>query len=70
MRFDIYGRFQVEIRRENDAWLAYRSDAGIRMPLRDLVFPADLKADELTTYLDDVFHEFGKPGRHVVLMPG
>ncbi|WYX30865.1 hypothetical protein WJ976_05450 [Achromobacter denitrificans] len=30
MKFDIYGKFQLDIRREGDAWAAYRSEAGKR----------------------------------------
>lgn len=31
MKFDIYGRFQLDIQREGSVWTAYRSDAGKRV---------------------------------------
>jgi hypothetical protein len=65
MRFDIYGRFQVEVRRENEAWVAYRSELGKRARLGDVVIPADLEADDIGTWLDDVFHEFAGIGQGV-----
>jgi hypothetical protein len=65
MRFDIYGRFQVEVRREGDAWVAYRAELGKRSRLNDVVFPADLDAGDIGTYLDDVFHEFAGIGQSV-----
>jgi len=65
MKFNIYGRFQVEVRRENDVWAVYRSESGKRRRLNDVVVPPDLVADELAIYLDDVFHEFARPGEHV-----
>jgi hypothetical protein len=69
MKFDIYGRFRVEVRRENEAWAVYRSELGKRMPLYDVVIPPDVAADELATYLDDVFHEFAGLGQNVEQMP-
>jgi hypothetical protein len=65
MRFDIYGRFQVEVRRENEAWVAYRAESGKRATLHDVVIPSDLEGDEIGTYLDDVFHEFAGFGQVV-----
>jgi hypothetical protein len=65
MKFDIYGRFQVEVRRENGAWAVYRAEMGKRTPLYDVVIPSDVAADGLATYLDDVFHEFAGPGQNV-----
>jgi hypothetical protein len=55
MRFDSYGRFQVEVRRENEAWAVYRAELGKRARLNDVVIPSDLEADDIGTYLDDVF---------------
>lgn len=69
MRFNIYGRFQIEVRRENDVWVAYRSELGKRIPLHDVVIPANVATHDLATYLDDIFHEFAGPGDSVELMP-
>jgi hypothetical protein len=65
MKFNIYGRFQVDVRRENDAWAVYRTEPGKRVPFEDVVIPPDVSADELATYLDDIFHEYAGPGDNV-----
>lgn len=66
MRFDIYGRFQIEVRRENDAWEAYHVEPGKRAKVADLVIPATLQAGEIATYLDDVYHEMAGLGQNVI----
>ena len=58
MKFNIYGRFQVDVRRESEAWIVYRAELGKRTRLHDVIVPPDLAADEIATYLDDVFHEY------------
>lgn len=65
MKFDLYGRRIVEVRREQGAWVAYRPGMGGSVPLDDLVIPPDLAEDDLQVYLDDIFHEMGEPGRSV-----
>jgi hypothetical protein len=69
MRFNIYGRFQVEVRREKDSWAVYRSELGKRTLLHDLVIPASVAAHDVATYLDDIFHEFARSGENVERMP-
>ena len=69
MKFNMYGRFQVEVRRENASWAVYRSELGKRSRLNDIVLPPDLAADDLATYLDDIFHEFAGHGQNVERMP-
>ena len=69
MKFNIYGRFQIDVRRENDSWIVYRSELGKRARLPDVVIPSNLVPQELATYLDDIFHEFAKFGENVAVMP-
>ena len=69
MKFNIYGRFQVDVRRENGSWVVYRPELGKRTLLNDVVVPSDLLEHDLATYLDDIFHEFAKLGENVELMP-
>jgi hypothetical protein len=68
MMFNIYGRLQVEVRRENNSWIVYRAELGKRARLNDVVIPSDLEADEIAIYLDDVFHEFARIGECVELL--
>jgi len=62
MRFDIYGRYQLEVVRKNERWKIYRLDNGKRREVTDLVIPALLPSNELATYLDDILHELAGPG--------
>jgi hypothetical protein len=68
MKFNIYGRFQVEVRRENEAWIVYRAELGKRTRLHEVIVPPDLAAEEIATYLDDVFHEYAGIGQTVEQM--
>lgn len=65
MRFDIYGRFQLEVRREDDCWEVYRHELGKRARVVDVVIPATLAAEEIAIWLDDIYHEFSGPGQRV-----
>jgi hypothetical protein len=69
MKFNIYGRFQVDVRRENEFWVVYRSELEKRARLNDVVIPSNLVVQDLATYLDDIFHEFAKFGENVEVMP-
>jgi hypothetical protein len=68
MRFNIYGRFQLDVRRENDSWEVYRFEPGKRAKVNDVVIPATLEAEEIATYLDDIFHELSGPDQRVELL--
>jgi hypothetical protein len=37
--------------------------------MNDVVLLPELAADELATYLDDLFHEFARKGENVVPIP-
>lgn len=69
--FNVFGRFDIDIRRSDDRWLAFRIGQGIRVPITDFVIPATLTEDELAAYLDDIYHELAGPGQSVRrLSPG
>jgi hypothetical protein len=68
MKFDIYGRFQVDVRRENGTWEVYRLELGKRAKMNDIVIPSTLEADEVATHLDDIFHELAGYGQRVELL--
>ena len=69
MKFNIYRRFQVDVRRENDAWAVYRTEPGKRTLFEEVVIPPDVPADELATWLDDIFHEYAGYGDNVEAVP-
>ena len=64
MRFDIFGRYEIEVARDAATWKAFRVGEGKRVPL-NLAIPPNLKEDEVQTYLDDLFHELATPGRRI-----
>ncbi|MDB5978760.1 MAG: hypothetical protein JWR07_5520 [Nevskia sp.] len=65
MKFSIYGRFQLEVEREDDAWAVYRLSIGLRVKAHDIVIPAEVEATELAVFLDDLFHELAQPGENI-----
>ena len=65
MKFNIYGRFQLDVRRENDCWEVYRLEGGKRVRISDVVIPPTFAAEEIATYLDDIYHELSGPGQRV-----
>lgn len=65
MRFDIYGQFQVVVKRHNDCWEVYRLEPGKQAAMNDVVIPPNLQTEEVATYLDDMFHEFAGIGQRV-----
>ncbi len=65
MRFDVYGRFKLEVIRDGGRWIAYRLDDGKRRMMPDLIVPSDLDADEVESYLDDMLHEWAGPGKKI-----
>jgi hypothetical protein len=65
MKYDIYGKFQLEVRRENDAWTVYRLGSGVRSRTHDVVLPDDLEPGEIAIFLDDLFHESDTDGRGI-----
>lgn len=66
MKFDVYGRFTLEVVRENDQWRVYRLSPGKRVPEPGIVLPANLDRAEIGQALDDLFHELARPGESVV----
>jgi hypothetical protein len=69
MKFNIYGRFEIEVHREGDSWVAYRAALGKRRRVEELVIPCELTSAELAGYLDAFFHEYAQPGQRVELLP-
>ena len=65
MKFDIYGRFELEVVREQGQWVAYRVARGMRYRDYDVVLPPELGEQDIAEFLDDLFHEFSGPGQSV-----
>jgi hypothetical protein len=65
MIFDIYGRFRLDVRRENDSWVVYHPEPGKRARVNEIVIPATMEVEEIGIYLDDIYHELAGPGQRV-----
>ena len=68
MKFDVYGRFQLEVLRENDEWVVYNLGLGKRVRDANLIIPASVAPSEVAVYLDDLFHELSGPEQCVRLL--
>lgn len=66
LRFDVYGRFVVEAEQDGGRWVFWRRGPdGTRSRLDDVPVPPTTAPDELLRALEDVFHEYGAPGRSI-----
>ena len=65
MKFDIYGKFQLQVEREHGRWQVYKLGNGYRTPVHDIVIPSEVSPEDLPGFLDDVFHETSRPGSKV-----
>lgn len=66
MKFDVYGRFQIEVRREDNHWVAYQVALGKRTRVTTLAIPPEIHTSaEIARYLDDLYHEVARPGQSV-----
>ena len=59
MLFDVYGRYQLEVTR----WVLYCVDGGRKRRFSDFTIPAELNAEDVARYLDDMLHEAARPIR-------
>jgi hypothetical protein len=66
MKFNIYGRFLIDVVRTNDHWEMFELDSGKRIRMTDFAIPAWLDESQLPQFLDDIFHEGAKPGDAIV----
>ena len=69
MRFNVYGRFQVEVLREHGVWQVYRLEQGKRGQMDNVVIPEDIGSEEIIVYLDDIFHELAGFGQSIEVLP-
>lgn len=64
MKFDIFGRKELEVVRSKDQWLAfYCGSGGVKRRAEDIAIPASLDESELDEYIADVFHEWASASR-------
>lgn len=66
-RFDVYGRIIIIERSGNTSWSAYYQGLDGKRGKADFPIPARLSAEELASYLEELFHESATPERPTVI---
>lgn len=66
VRFDVYGRFLIDVVREGDRLVVLELGAEGKRRLRpDIVLDPGLDDAAIARALDDLLHELGGPGRSI-----
>jgi hypothetical protein len=65
MKFDIYGRFIIEVVRVDGGWKVYRTSQGRKVEMNDVAIPADAAMERIPYYLEDLWHESAAPGKTI-----
>ncbi|OQW30107.1 MAG: hypothetical protein A4E19_11170 [Nitrospira sp. SG-bin1] len=61
LSFDVFGRM-MQAKRIDGRWQLFLVGAeGKKRPVPDVSVPPHLSAEELLTFLDDLYHEFASP---------
>jgi hypothetical protein len=66
VKFNVYGRFVIDVVREKDRWAMFEVVPGKRLRITDFAIPPSLDESQLPQYLDDIYHEMGQPGDKIV----
>jgi len=69
MKFDIYGRYVLDVERIQGKWVSYRTSEGKRRQEPDIVIPSDIAETDVLAYLEDLLHEYASPGRSISQIP-
>lgn len=68
MKFDCFGKKQVEVVRRDNNWVVYYcGNEGKKRLAEDIKIPAHIAADDIATYLDDLLHEYASPNHNQVI---
>jgi hypothetical protein len=68
-RFDVYGRYELDVERRGDRWVVYARGEGKRRERPDIFVPAAITDEALGAYLDDLLHEEGSRGVVIRRLP-
>jgi hypothetical protein len=65
VKLDVYGRFQLEVQRENAQGAVPQIIDGMHLEVADAIIPAHFGETEINSYIDDLYHETARPGQSV-----
>jgi len=65
MKFDVYGRFIVEVIRPGEDWEVYLLEPGRRARMTEVAIPSETPMDKIPYYLEDLWHESASAGKMI-----
>jgi hypothetical protein len=65
VKVDVFGRFELEVRRSGSEWVVERLDLGKRRREENIVVPSHVTEDEIVRYLADLLHEHARAGHAI-----
>jgi hypothetical protein len=69
LRFDIWQRYILEVRREQHQWVAYEVGEGKFRLRPDVLLPVDAAPDDLDMHLGDVLSHLWSAGKTIRRLP-
>lgn len=69
LRFDIWRRYVLEVRRERHRWVVYEVGEGKFRSRPDVLLPADAAPDDLDMHLGDALSHLGGAGKKIRRLP-
>jgi hypothetical protein len=63
LRFDIYGKMILIVRRSQERWEVFRLGADGKRGAEEVVIPPHISVEGLESYLEEIFHEWSTPER-------
>ncbi|HEY9696116.1 MAG TPA: hypothetical protein V6D10_02560 [Trichocoleus sp.] len=65
MKYNIYGKFKVEVVRQGNVWRVFRIGLGVKRPEPNVHIQLDASELEILVALDDAFHEWASPDANI-----
>ncbi|HEY5119935.1 MAG TPA: hypothetical protein VII90_10825 [Anaerolineales bacterium] len=65
MKFDVYGRFIVEVIRHGEDWEVFLLEQGRRLRMDEVAIQSETPMDRIPYYLEDLWHESASPGKAI-----
>ncbi len=65
MKFDVYGRFIVEVIRRGEDWEVFLVEQGRRLRMNEVAIPSETLMEGIPNYLEDLWHESASPEKSI-----
>ena len=65
MKFDVYGRFIVEVIRHGEDWEVFLVEQGRWLRMNEVAIPSETTMDRIPHYLEDLWHESASPEKEI-----